>query len=326
MRHILKLLTVMTSTALLAASLTACDDGGNTGGGDPRENIVKVEQSSSVPFTYFYHIPEGTSAKPVTGLVLIASAAGQATSYAEVENTSLSILGGYISNLDFKPPPGFILFTVAFNKGESLSRDDLESTTEGDLRVDLKFLKVVNHLKGALAEAGYTLDPQIFVTGFSGGGSCCNRITLLHPTLIKAATPKAVGQPWTMPLASYQGIQFPYHIGVLDFERLGLGPFDLESFKRIPFFVFIGASDSNDGLLECGAGKGCSGLEWYQIVFYTNFFGNTVQERAESFHIQLIALGMNSAFKSYPGVGHYRTSEMDKDVFNFFSSFPLNSP
>ena len=298
--------------------------------------IVKHEQSDFLPYSYYHYVPASSLNKPVVALVLVATAGpNPATSYTQVEEYALQALKNL--QINYGEPSGLVMFTIAIPAGmqgvdwdqtgsaQTLHRTNFETTSEMYFRPDLKFLDVLNHFKTLLANAGFVVDPQIFVTGFSSGGMWTNRIALLYPDLIKAAAPGAAGGLWTMPLDSYQATQLPYHMGVQDLESLGLSPFDVDNFKKIPFFVFTGSEDNNDAL-DCGVGNGCSGLEWDQIVFYKNSFGYTVVERAEFFHNQLIALGMNSTFWSYDGVGHWWSEDMKTDIINFFSSLPLTSP
>jgi hypothetical protein len=297
--------------------------------------IVKIEQSDTLPYSYYYYVPASALNKALVALVLVATAGpNPGTSYAEVEDYALVQLNHL---LPYAEPSGLIMFTVAIPAGmEGIDWDqtgsaqilhcaNFETAVGMYFRPDLKFLDVFSHFKALLADAGFVVDPQIFVTGFSSGGMWTNRFALLYPELIKAVAPGAAGGIWTMPLESYEGTSLRYHIGIQDIETLGLEPFDVDNFIKIPFFVFTGAEDQNDAL-DCGEGHGCSGLNWDEIVFYKSAFGDTVVERAQSFHNQLIALGMNSTFWSYDGVGHEWSEDMKTDIINFFSSLPLTSP
>ena len=296
--------------------------------------VVKHERSESLPYSYYYYVPVSCLDEPVVGIVLIATAGpNPAISYAQVEQYALEALNLLVSHAE---PSGLIMFTVAIPAGiagvdaeqtgsaQVLHRANFDTAVGMYYRPDLLFLHVLGHFRDLLEEVGFIVDPQIFVTGFSAGGQWAHRFALLYPDLTKAAAPGCTGL-WTMPLDSYRGTDLPYHIGVEDLAKLGLGAFDLASFVRIPFLVLIGAEDENDAL-DCGAGSGCFGLSWEEIVFYKNAFGVGVVERAESFHNTLIELGMDSTFKSYAGVGHWLTEDMKADVISFFSSIPLSSP
>lgn len=297
--------------------------------------IVKVAQSASIPYSYYYYIPTSSLSKPVVALVLSALAGpNPANSYADVESRAYEAVTAYQQYADAS---GLIIFSVAIpaamqgidwnqtGSAQILHRANFETATGVYFRPDLKFLDVFNGFKSLLAQAPLVVDPQIFVTGFSSGGMWANRFPLLYPGLVKAAAPGAAGGIYTMPLSSYQGTLLTYHMGIQDIQGLGLSAFDVGNFEKIPFFVFTGEIDDNDAL-DCGIGNGCSGLSWDQIVFYKTAFGNTPPQRAYSFHNQLLALGMNSTFKSYTGVGHAFTDDMKKDVMDFFNSFPINTP
>ena len=122
-----------------------------------------------------------------------------------------------------------------------------------------------------------------------------------------------------MPVESYSGTPLPYSLGIQDLAQLGLGQFDLEAFREIPFFVLIGEEDTNTPLVrgrESGSSRFDMSVE--QIVWYLDAFGDSVQERSLAFHEELLKLGMNSTFTEYSRVGHSLTSQMKNDVIAFF--------
>ncbi len=167
-----------------------------------------------------------------------------------------------------------------------------------------------------LGAMGYDMDRRVFMMGFSASGAFTSRFTLIHPDRVKAAAPGAGGS-WPMaPVASWQGIPLKYPIGVMDFQSLVGKPFDLETFKRVPFYSYVGDQDTNDGLDL----RGMTTTERDQI--------RTLLKWSPTAHFQAIrwplaqalyeSVGANAQFVVYPGVGHAITPEMFEDIKAFF--------
>jgi len=296
--------------------------------------IVKVSRSqSSLPYTYYYYVPGTASRSSTATLLHIATASAPLNSLDEADDRALGQLDLFVSE-GLAESSGLIMFSVAvpqmiigyYKSGcaNHLLRYNFERRKSEGIyyRPDLNFMQVLEHFRTSLEVVGFHIDSQIFVAGFSTGGVWAHKFALLHPSLVKGVACGGNGI-YTMPVESYQGTPLPYSLGIQDLPQLGLGQFDLESFRGIPFFVFIGDKDTNTPLVrgrESGSSRFDMSVE--QIVWYLNAFGDSLQERSRAFHEELLKLGMNSTFKEYRGVGHYMTEQMKNDAIEFFLSIP----
>lgn len=293
--------------------------------------IVKVSRSqSSLPYTYYYYVPGTASRSSTATLVHIATASTPLNSLDEADNWAKGQLENFLRGPNLAESSGLIMFSVAVPQmirgtygrtgcAQVLQRDNFiaRATTGIYYRPDLNFIRVLDHFKSSLKEAGFEVENRFFVTGGSNGGVWAHRFALLHPELVKGVAPGSHGL-WTMPLDQHAHTPMPYHLGIEGLEDLGLEGFSVNLLREVPFFIYIGAEDTNDPFTE--APGGTYGYTAQQIRWYVGAFGTTPQERARAFHDLLSRLGVPSTYKEYPGVGHRLTTEMKADIMEFFLS------
>lgn len=95
----------------------------------------------------------------------------------------------------------------------------------------LKFLKSLN----------YSPKEKVILEGYSASSKFVNYFTALHPELVSMCIAGGIAGLIISPLKEYNGYTLNYPVGVAD-----LPDFDLESFKQVKHFYYIGASDKND--------------------------------------------------------------------------------
>lgn len=57
-----------------------------------------------------------------------------------------------------------------------------------------------------------------------------------------------------LPVAEYNGERLRYPIGVGDLSEVSGQEFDLEAYRKVPQFFFLGAADTNDAVADSRAG------------------------------------------------------------------------
>lgn len=129
----------------------------------------------------------------------------------------------------------------------SLDRDSMEIKS-GDLeRLDLQLIRMIEDARTYLEkEENIELKEQILLSGFSASGTFANRFTLLHPQRVRAVAVGGVNAIPILPIAEYEGKSLPYHIGIADLDRYIQGGFDLESWRMVAQYVYMGTEDDND--------------------------------------------------------------------------------
>jgi pimeloyl-ACP methyl ester carboxylesterase len=199
---------------------------------------------------------------------------------------------------------------------QALDRYSLIGVHPGLERIDLQMVAMLDDALDRLEAMGYAMDRRVFMMGFSASGAFTSRFSLIHPDRVKAAAPGAPGS-WPMaPVASWQGTPLKYPVGVMDFQSLVGTPFDLETFKRVPFYIYVGDQDTNDGLDV----RGMTTTERNQIYTLLNW-SPTQHFQADRWPLAQAmyeSVGSVAQFVVYPGVGHTITSQMLEDIKAFF--------
>lgn len=178
---------------------------------------------------------------------------------------------------------------------------------------------MIEDARERLLAKGMHTDAKGFLWGFSASGMFVNHFTLLHPEQVKAA---AIGSPggWpTVPVSIWQGSDLIYPVGIGGLALIVGKDFDLEKFKLVPQYIYVGDQDDNDAV-SCSDNDGGG-----QLI--CALFGDPqyIWERFQKAQQIFESVQARATFKIYPGVGHTITSEIYLDANKFFekSWYPL---
>lgn len=202
----------------------------------------------------------------------------------------------------------------------ALDRDTLETDVPGLERIDLQLIAMVADARRRLAESDRRVGPRLLLDGFSAAGAFVHRFTTLHPELVKAAATGS-GAGWPIaPVASYDGLDLRYPVGVADLADLVGTPFAATDHRAVPFYIYVGDEDENDPV------PGWDPVDRDAVYALTDVESGPIWPRWLVSHEIHAAAGMTAArFAIYPGVGHTVTSGMTADIQAFFAD-PLPEP
>lgn len=178
-------------------------------------------------------------------------------------------------------------------------------------RLDLQLIYMIEDARKKLLLRSIKTEEKILMLGFSASGMFVNRFTILHPELIQAAAIGAPGGWPTVPIGEFHGVDLKYPTGVSDLERLVHKEFDIEAFRSVPIYFYMGEEDTNDCVPPANY------MREDQRLIYVNM-GTRPIERWPVAEGIYRSVECNSRFVSYPGVGHVITKEMLRDVKAFF--------
>lgn len=159
-------------------------------------------------------------------------------------------------------------------------------------RIDLQLLAMIQDARTRLAGYGLLAEEKIFMTGFSASAQFTSFFSIIHPERIKAAA--AGGGNPSLPVATWQGEDVVW--GTARVEEWTGAPFDLNAFKQVPLFFYIGNQDFN----------------------FTHPDQFTFAECEDVYD----AVGADAQFKVYQGAGHEITTQGWEDLRAFFASYP----
>ena len=191
-------------------------------------------------------------------------------------------------------------------------------------REDLQLISMVDDARERISSLlGICLSKKILMWGGSGSAIFASRFTALHPSRVQAVVFGANGWP-IAPVTMWRDITLPYPYGISDFEELTGTSFDIDTFKSIPIYFYMGENDNNGW-----------GFPWYiggsdkdRGSYYDKFvkaFGSTATELLRSADEIYNSLGCSITSVLYPGVGHSITEEMNVDFIAFLNDHKLNA-
>ena len=197
----------------------------------------------------------------------------------------------------------------------ALDRDTLLITEETLRRVDLQLLAMIDHAQSILRANGIQVADKVFMHGFSASGNYLTRFALIHPERVKAVAAGGLNGMPTLPVGSWdKWNHLRYPIGIADLYELTGKHFDLEAFKGVSQYWYMGYLDKNDTLpySECYAPQDASLLR--------EMLGVEILDRWEKSQEIFESEGVPAQFFTYYATAHTIRTEMIQDIIRFFSA------
>lgn len=180
-------------------------------------------------------------------------------------------------------------------------------------RLDLQLVSMIEDAREKLISRGIKTEDKILLMGFSASGMFVNRLAILHPELVQAAAIGAPGGWPTVPTEAFRGMDLEYPLGTYNIEQLVGKKFDVEAFRAVPLYFYVGENDPKTN--DCVPPPEYMGKD--ERFVYVDM-GITPIERWPVAEEIYISVGCNSQFVTYMGVGHVITNEMLRDIKAFF--------
>ena len=194
----------------------------------------------------------------------------------------------------------------------ALDRDCLIIDRNGLKRLDLQLIEMINNARARLNQQGVTIQEKVFLFGFSASGMFVNRFTILHPEQVHAVACGAPGGWPIAPSSKFQGKKLRYPIGIADISELTGMEINIDEIRKVPMFMFLGEEDNNDSVIYRDS------YEKEDETLILALFGKTPQQRWKIAEELYQSAGCVSLFKTYQGVGHAITPEIQQDIVEFF--------
>jgi pimeloyl-ACP methyl ester carboxylesterase len=194
----------------------------------------------------------------------------------------------------------------------ALSRESLLTRVPKYRRVDQQLLCMMQDVRERLQKRGLTIHSKALLYGFSASGSFVNRFAMLHPDRVLAV---ACGSPggWPIaPVASINGTQLAYPVGIGDLESLSGHPVDWPALKSVAWFFFLGGKDINDSIGD----RDSFSAEDEELV--RRIFGPMPVSRWKEAEHLYTENALHARFHLYPEVAHVVTMAIKTDITNFF--------
>ncbi len=187
----------------------------------------------------------------------------------------------------------------------ALDRQTLEIDGGPLERIDLQLLSMVDHVREQI-ESTFEIEvlEEFLMNGFSATGNFVNRFSAIHPERVRASIAGGINGTALLPRSEVDGRVVEYHVGIDDLEDLTGKGFDLEAWRGVDQFVYLGGDDDNDTIPYGDAWSD----ELRQLAL--DVYGEHMQvERMPMCRGIYEEAGFTGWFRTYPNVGHRFISE-----------------
>lgn len=287
------------------------------------DSLLILKQNFEKGFSndYILFIPKGTPLNKKIFLLVETNNTGKTSDSIEVhvkyaiDLASVSSVGNNIATM-LKIPLLVPIFPRPTSQEliytHALDRDAILEKSAKLKRLDLQLLEMINDAKKTLSSMNIQIETKILMSGFSASATFANRFSYIHPEKIKAMAIGGFNGKLMLPEKEINGVQLNYPIGINDFESLFNKSFDIETYKSIPQFIYMGNLDDNDAVQFDDA------YSKNERSIINNNIGRFVQERYLNCQKIYKENGINPLFKTYENIGHWTTSAMNLEIIKFF--------
>jgi hypothetical protein len=288
-----------------------------------KDSLVFVKKSPQQGFynDYILFVPKGTPLKKKIFLLVEPNNTGKISDSIEVHKehaiylASVSSVGNNVST-ELKIPLLVPIFPRPASQPlmytHALDRDVMLEKTPGLKRLDLQLLEMINDARNVLTSMDIQVDDKILMNGFSASATFTNRFSFIHPDKIKALAIGGFNGELMLPQNEINRIKLNYPIGTNDFPKIFGDSLNIDVYKLIPQFIYMGKLDENDAVQFDDAYS----IKERKII--NDNIGSKVQERYLECQKIYLKKNINATFKTYENVGHWTTSAVNLEVIKFF--------
>lgn len=287
--------------------------------------IIKIEANASKGFyaPYYLFIPRGANNNTNSHMLVEPNNTGRTSDDTKLHEEDAKNLLQYGVPNKFSNALNVPLLVPCFVRPESDGRiythaldKDTIKVNDGFLkRIDLQLINMINDAKNILAKNGLKVNEKIFMSGYSASGNFTNRFTALHPEIVRAVASGGVNGMPILPLKELEGYTLNYQVGIADLEQLIGKPFNLDEYKKVAQYIYMGELDRNDTLPYRDA------YDEEDAELTRKILGdNMMPDRWEKSKKIYKYVGVSSQMVTYSGTSHEIKNEMIEDIVEFFKA------
>lgn len=282
---------------------------------------IKVEANPEKGFNYEYYlyIPKGTKDSKIKYMLVEPNNTGKISDkHNDHVKAAKSLIQGYPQKIaqELKVP----LLIPTFDRPESdwkMYTHALDSNTlknsEGQLaRIDLQLISMIKDAQKRIRKKDIILNDKVFMHGFSASGNFTNRFVALHPEIVQAVASGGVNCMPIIPCEEWEGKRLPFHIGIADIDKIADIQFDLDEYRKVAQYIYMGETDDNDTLPYDDA------FEENERQLVKEVLGEEMRGRWEKTKRIYEYLDIPAQMVMYSGVGHKIKPEIKEDIIEFF--------
>lgn len=274
--------------------------------------VVPAAPEKGFHYPYILRVPEETKARWL--LVEPNNTGAVSDDFAVHEKAAMDLskkaIGAYVASR-----LGLPLLVPVFPRPATewqiythhLDRDSMLVRSGPMRRMDLQLLAMIDDARATLNARGVRVEKKVLMTGFSASGTFSNRFTMMHPERVHAVAAGGLNGLLMIP------DELPYPLGLSDFRAVTGERFHKRAWRRVPQFLYMGATDDNDAVQF---DDGYSDDE-RKLVF--TILGEKMQpDRWRRCQELYRKAGANATFRTYPHIGHGTDQKINDEITEFF--------
>lgn len=288
-----------------------------------KDSLIMIEKNPTKGFNnnYILFIPKGTPLNKKTFLLVEPNNTGKLSDSMEVHTehaiylATVSSVGNNIST-ELKIPLLVPVFPRPASKPytytHALDRDVMLEKSPDLLRLDLQLISMMEDAKIVLKNLQIETEEKVLMNGFSASATFTNRFSFMHPEKVYALAMGGFNGELMLPMNEINGAKLNYPLGINDFKKLFKLNFNLEEYKLIPQYIYMGKLDDNDAVQYDDAYS----LKERKII--NEQIADQVQPRYIACQKIYKEYNINASFATFEDVGHWTTADVNLSVILFF--------
>lgn len=290
---------------------------------------VDADPAKGFSYAYYLYIPKElkiqSEKEKLRSFLVIPNNSGQINddiSFHEADvKRKMSQIGRYMYGSGISAPILMPVFPRPATEHtiytHSLDRDTMLTDKKQFSRFDLQLIAMIKDARLRMLNEGIKTEEKVILQGYSASGMFVNRFVFIHPKVVKAAVIGAPGG-WAMaPVDRFNGRELTYPVGTSDMKKVSGRKFDLKSVRKVPLYMILGGSDTNDAVPMGDA------YDKRETDLVMELFGKTPVERFPYSERLYKEAGLNAEFKLYPNTPHQMSAEMRADQLTFLKKYAL---
>jgi len=214
----------------------------------PRTEIIEIEAKPEEGFHWGFYLslPQGLNFDEPTYMEAEVTNTYQDSKYKTHKEDAESRVQHYRLG---KPKITPVIPNFAENPGlQSLGPETFTTNDEEFYRIDLQFINMFDYARDYLKEEyGLEIFDELIFYGASSSGDWVHRFTMIHPDKVTAMSFGATTTGMMMPVKEWQGQELNYRYGINDFKDLVGKPFDLDTYRDVSKFFYLGEYEDVTG-------------------------------------------------------------------------------
>ena len=291
-----------------------------TNGNGEQLILVNADPAKGFNYAYYLYIPSGVDKTKPIRLIVEPNNNGRPNDDQSIFDKNAkeiaSLYNGHNIAVSLKIP----ILVPAFPRPMEAYTHDLGRTTilisSGSLkRIDLQLVAMIKDAQKSMKLVDITVQDKVFLNGFSASSHFANRFALMHPEIVRAVATGGINSLPIIPAASIQETKLRFPIGIADLKDITGIDFNMNEYKKISQFIFMGGNDTNDT-----AKAGDCFEDQDRTVIYSLLGEKMVPDRFTKIQEIFKQFELPIQFHTYQGIGHELPGYLWTDLNSFFSA------